>query len=53
VLSIKLLGDMDVSDPVTVQDHGFNRGEITEVEKTLDLVGNLINLMVTYKGSKP
>jgi len=43
-MNVKFLGDMDISEPITVQDHGFNRGEITEVEKTLDLAGNLIIL---------
>lgn len=44
---------MNISDALTIQDHGFNRGEITEVEKSIDVVGNIINAQIIYNGSKP
>jgi hypothetical protein len=34
-LSIKFFGDMDISDSLNISDHGFNRGEITEVEQNI------------------
>ena len=51
--SVKMLGDMGISDALGITDHGFNRGEITEVDKTVEVVGDIVMLQVTVGGAKP